>query len=445
MTEGEKFAKSNGMAFLLTRPEGMKRVFFGVLCVWFAILVFWVNHGMVSLQAQSPKNAPFGIFTVPNGGTYAQDFSYNMLYFQGIRERQIEHPYRMADQEKFMRHLLPEYPTGMTHAYSPVAFVLAQPLLWFSGPERYLLYTVLCAAGLVLLYQFVLLPRAETLSQLGVLAIAATSVCLILAFRLGQSSLLTTSLLGAFWALLRNRGNKSPLKVDLPLALLFWALCLKPSVAIIPAMLLLGAQAWRPLALGGAFLLVTWSCVAGFYGGWWTGLGDYSHLLNHYNGSEMTSFMQRPYDSPGRSYLAVLIDRFSTQLFSLERGLILAASALLLLLRWTRRLNGSEHFQGMIGAFLLVSPYLLPSEDLILCLLAAEGPFFRTGEPLARWAKILVLLGILDWRGGVTFPVDLNYPLRAALFGWMLLEAMRARGKSVAEPAGDFKSSAAPT
>jgi hypothetical protein len=432
------------MEFLLSRPQAVKRVFPGFLCVWFALVVFSVNHGMAALQSGSPKNAPFGIFTVPNGGTYAQDFSYNMLYFDGIRDHQIERPYRMADQEKFMRHLLPEYPTGMTHAYSPVAFVLAQPLLWFSGSERYLIYTVLCAAGLLLLYQYVLLTRADALSQLGALAIAATSVCLIITFKLGQSALLTTALLGAFWALLRNRENTSPLKVDLPVALLFWALCLKPSVAIIPVMLLLGAQAWRPLALGGAFLLVTWSCVSGYYGGWWIGLSDYSHLLNHYNGSEMTSFMQRPYDSPGRSYLAVLVDRFSSQLFSLERTLILVTSALFLLLRWTRRITGSEHFQGMIGAFLLVSPYLLPSEDLILCLLAVEGPFFRTGKPLVRWGKIMVLLGILDLRGGVTFPVDLNYPLRAVLFGWMLFEALRARRKNAIEPAGDFKSSAVP-
>jgi hypothetical protein len=432
------------MEFLLARPQLVKRVFLGFLCVWFALVIFWVNRSMADFQAGSPKGAPFGIFTVPGKGTYAQDFSYNMLYFNGIRGHQIERPYRMADQEKFMRHLLPEYPTGMTHAYSPVAFVLAQPLLWFSGPERYLIYTVLCAAGLVLLYQYVLLPRAETPAQLGALAIASMSVCLIITFRLGQSALLTTSLLGAFWALLRNRDHKSPLKVDLPLALLFWALCLKPSVALIPAMLLLGAQAWRPLALGGALLLITWSCVSGYYGGWWTGLTDYSHLLNHYNGSEMTSFMQRPYDSPGTSYFAVLNNRLSSQLFSLERGLILTISALFLLLRWIRRLSGSEHFQGMIGAFLLVSPYLLPSEDLILCLLAVEGPFFRTGKPLVRWGKVLVLLGILDWRGGVTFPVDLNYPLRVVLFGWMLLEAVRMRRKTAIESAGDFKSSAAP-
>jgi hypothetical protein len=333
----------------------------------------------------------------------------------------------MADQEKLMRRILPFGTSGMTHAYSPVAFVLAQPLLALPGRERYLAYTVLCAAGIVLLFHFCLLPRMEAPGQLWALAICLTSVCVLLAFEVGQSVLITTTLLGFLWALLRDRKRPSS-GTDWALAILFWALCLKPNVTIVPAMLLLGARAWRPLLLGIALLLVTWTFTANDYGGWWTGLRDYAHLLNHYHGDAMTTFMQR--GVVPKTWGETIDPRFPSHLFLAERTLILALSLGLLLLRWLDRITASEHFQAMIGTFLLFSPYLLPSEDWILCLLVVEGSFFKTGSRPALLARLLILAGIMNLRSGLPFPIDLNYPLRALFFGWMLLEFWRSRKRS---------------
>jgi hypothetical protein len=413
----------------MSSPPVPKRFLFGFVCLWCAILVGFSAVTMLRLQSQTDPAYPFGIFTSPDGRIGAQDFSYNLLFLEGIRERLVPHPYRMADQERLMRRMVPMGTSGMTHAYSPVAFVLAQPLLALPGRERYLAYLVLSAVGIILLFHFCLLPRMDAPGQFWALAICVTSVCLFLAFEVGQSVLLTTTLLGFFWALLRKRGPKSSWRDDWILALLFWSLCLKPSVAIIPAMLLLGARAWRPLALGVALLLLTWAGTAGEYGGWWNGLRDYSYLLNHYNGDAMTAFMQR--GPVPKTWGQMLDPHFESHLFLAERLLILVLSFGLVLLRWLNRLTASGHFQAMIGTFLLFSPYLLPSEDWILCLLAVEGPFFRPGSRAMILARLLILAGILDLRSGVTFPTDVNYLLRIALFGWMLAEFWRNRNAPV--------------
>jgi hypothetical protein len=421
---------------MISEPSQDRRLaslFLALLCLWLGVLVFRVNHTLADLQKERSGDAPFGIFISEDGSTYAQDFSYNMLYFEGIRQHLVARPYRMEDQEKLMRRILPTSQSGMTHAYSPVAFVLAQPLLWFSGQGCFLVYTLIGAISIAALFAGVLLPQVKAPGQLAGLGVCAMSVCLYLTFELGQSSLITTSLLGFFWALLRYRNAEERSGgIDFALALLFWALCLKPSIAILPLMLLLGARAWRPLGLGALLLLVTWGFTANYYGGWWTGLGDYSHLLNHYNGEEMTSFMQRLDVAPTQTYWERLDPHLSLHLFLAQRNLILISSALFLLLRWTGRMSGSAHFQAMIGAFLLFSPYLLPSEDWILCLLVVEGPFFATGRSGVPWAKLLVLAGIMDLRGGVTFPIDLNYQLRVVLFAWMLIASAWERRE------GDF-------
>jgi hypothetical protein len=267
----------------------------------------------------------------------------------------------------------------------------------------------------LLLFHFYLLPRTHSSLQLYALALSAASVCLALTVALGQSALLTTSLLGLFWALLQH-GRRS-LTGDLGLALLFWAICFKPSVAVIPLALFIGSHRWRPLLLGFALLAVTWLWVAPFYGGWWTGLVDYSYLLNHYNNADFTPFMRRDY-VPGH-------DAEIRGLFAFDRVATAAVTLALLFLNWTGRLSLSGLFQGMIGVFLLFSPYLLPSEDWILCLLVVESRFFRDVSPAGMCGKLLVLFGIMDLRGGMIIPWEINFQLKCLLFGWMLAEELR--------------------
>jgi hypothetical protein len=200
-------------------------------------------------------------------------------------------------------------------------------------------------------------------------------------------------------------------------------LCLKPSVAIIPFALLLGVGAGRPLLMGFGLLGLTWLVLAPLYGGWWSGLQDYAYLLNHYNNSDFTPFMRRDY-RPG-------YDFETRALFTFDRWMTLGIAAVLIALRWRQRITLSEMFQALVGSFLLFSPYLLPSEDWILCLLLVEGRFFRDPSPLAACAKLLILFGIMDLRGGTIIPWEIHFPLKCALFGWMFLEAVLERRRGM--------------
>ena len=402
-----------------TRLKGLRKPVFVLLCLWFVLLIVAVNVIVAKLQAASLPGLPFGISS-SNGAIYAQDFSYNLLYFHGIQDRFVSRPYRLEDQEAMMRHVLPGITSGMSHAYSPVAFVLIQPLLAVSGRNAYLIYTILCAAAALLLFYFYLLPRAEVSLQFYALIICAVNVWVVTTLAVGQSSLITTAFLGGFWALLARRSISVFWLGDFCIAAFFWALCLKPSVAVLPGMLLLGAKAWRPLIIGGIFLLITWTILAGHYGGWWTGLQDYLYLLNHYHNADFTPFMQRFSETPeGR--------RLTALLFSLDRNLVLTLNLVLLALRWARRISGSEQFQGMIWVFLLFFPYLLPSENWILCLLVVEGSFFRSRNSFLGCGKLLLLMGILNLRANVTFPTQVDFPLKCLLFAWVVVELIQTR------------------
>ena len=407
-----------------SRLKKPQLIVFISLCLWLSLVVFSVNCLLESLHTKSNRSLPFGISS-SNGIVSAQDFAYNMLYFKGIRERLVPHPYRFEDQEKLIRQLLPAMTSGRTHAYSPVAFVLALPLLSLSGREMYLVYTILNALGFALLYYYYLLPKAEYPLQVCALVVCAVSVWLVTTFAVGQSSLLTTTLIGAFWCLLNRRPAASSILVDAAIALLFWMICLKPSVAIIPFMLLLGARAWRVLAMGMGLLLATWIFLGNYYGGWWTGFWDYLYLLNHYHDAGFTPFLQTTNDPAQDKQLTLLF-------FSLKRNLLLFSSLALLFLRLTRRITGSDHFQGMVWAFLLFSPYMMPSENLILCLLVVEGSFFQSENRLLVYGKLLLLIGILDLRTNVTFIPQADFQLKCLLFFWILAEWFQTRRKDLA-------------
>jgi hypothetical protein len=192
-------------------------------------------------------------------------------------------------------------------------------------------------------------------------------------------------------------------------------------------MLLLGARAWRPLAISAVLLLTTWTAVCGHYGGWLTGLRDYSQFLNHYNNAEMSPFLRRG-DETAAGYELTRI------LFSLDRALLLGLSAALVVLRWLGRISASELFLGLGWAFLLFSPYLLPSELWLLCLLVVEGPFFRAQAWPPAAAKLLLLAAVLDLRDGLFLPIDVNFPLKCLLAAWILWDALRERNVRLRHP-----------
>jgi hypothetical protein len=408
------------------RLKGGRRLLFAFLCVWFPLIVFWVNIKLAGLESESTLKLPFGVFVEPSGNVYLQDFSYNMLYFKGIRERLVSHPYRLEDQEKLIRQMVPGINAGMSHAYSPVAFVLALPLINISGARAYLIYTVLGAIATLLLFYFYLLPKIDHPLQLYALSAGALGVCLFVAFQLGQSALITTPILGMFWAFLQKRNSVAGLPADILPAILFWALCLKPSVALIPFALLLGAGAWRILTMSMFLLLATWTFVSGYYGGWWAGMQDYIFLLNHYDNEEFTSFMQRGNDFPLAANLLNFDPHLSADLFSFDRSLIMIINIALLFLRGSSHITASEHFQAVIWTFLLFTPYLSGCESWVLCLLVTEGTFFKSSQPLDAVGKFALIFGILVI-GGMRWSADINILCKWLLFLWVAV--VRAKAK----------------
>jgi hypothetical protein len=406
-----------------------------LLAGFFLVLIAWLNRPGSDLQSYRAAHLPFGCIPSPGGGFAVQDFAYNLMYLRGIEDRVVAHPYRQADQETLIHHAMPTAGSGMCHAYSPVALVLAQPFLALPPSAAYVAFSLLAALAFLLLYSFDLLPRMVDRLQLYLLLVCAVNITVVTAFAVGQSALVTTPLVGAVWFLLR-RGERGPWTL-LGLALLTWALCMKPSIAIIPLALLVGARAWSALGLTALLLAITWAVLGPFYGGWWSGLHDYSALLGHYYESAMIPFMRdvftRHGDTGANAYFSTLFPGHSGLFFTASRLLFLGLTAFLLALRWTGRLTPSQHFRGMIWTFLMLCPYLLPSEDCIICLLIVEGGFFRSRNVWRNGALVLLMLAIMNLRAGLTFPGQINFPLKCGLLVWMAVDGFGGSLRSPSE------------
>ena len=408
-------------------PPRLRRLALAGIGVFLLALVAWLNRPGSELQSYKQAGLPFGCIPSPQGGYAVQDFAYNLMYLRGISDRVVAHPYRQADQVALIHHALPTASSGMCHAYSPVALLLAQPFLALRAPTAYLVFCLLAAAGLLLLYGLDLLPRADRL-QVYLLVICVVSVTTATAFAVGQTALVTTPLIGAVWWLLR-REDRGAWRAP-ALAALTWALCLKPSLAVIPVALLLGARAWKELALLGLMLIVTWAALAPLYGGWIGGLRDYAALLGHYYEAGMDPFMRdvftRHGDTGANAFFSTLLPGHSGTFFTASRLLFLGATALLLALRWVGRLDASQHFRGMVWTFLMLCPYLLPSEDTIVALVIVEGDLFRARGAVRNIALVLLMLAVMNLRAGLTFPGQINFPLKCGLLAWMMADAWGA-------------------
>jgi hypothetical protein len=376
----------------------------------------------LAYQKSTGTNLPFGIFITPEGGLFAQDFAYNMLFLRGIHEGFVARPYSMEGQVEMVRKLLPQAGSGMHHAYSPVAFALTLPLRYIPNLDAYLIYFLITLSAILLLTYFHLLPNAPHLLQIAALLVTLPSICTITALAVGQTALLTTPLLALFWILLRQRDpdGRHDLRIDLALALIFWSICFKPSVALVPFLLLVAAQSWRALLIGFGLLLVTWTLLAPYYGGWSTGLRDYLFLMSHYNHGRIP-----PFDAAGN--LAYIESSDTAKTYASNRAMLAGSCAILLLLRWTRLVNLSELFQLLLWVFVLFSPYLLPSEDWILCLLIVEGTFFKSTNILAACGKLLLLASIFNIRSNIGLTAALNFPCCLILFLWLIIEMVRAK------------------
>ncbi len=387
----------------------MPRFALVVIIVGWLGMVAWANLTLAGLQARNVvPGLPFGVLATGDGELLTQDFAYNLAFLRGVEERRVEHPYQPAQQETLMRQMLPRSTGGMTHAYSPVALVVAAPLLALPGRAAYFVYTLVSGAAVVLLFGWGLLPRAESRAEIYALLIGAFNLGAVTTLYIGQSALFTTGLLGAL-VLLMQKPRRS-LAFDAALALIFCLVCAKPNVALVPAALLIGVRAWRPLSFALLALAMIWALVAPYYGGWWAGLRDYAYLLNHYTDADMPAYLQRVHVTAAQAADVRLS-------FAAWREGLISAVGTLVVLHLLRRINFPIFFLGVLGSFLLLSPYVQSTESFALCLLVVNGAFFRSGTPVTMAAKLVLFAAILNLPG-------LAMPLRWLLFAWMAAELM---------------------
>jgi hypothetical protein len=391
-----------------------------------AVSSLWIMPKFWS--ATRPASVPYGVVFIPGTDNFGtQDFAYNLNYLRQIWRKTVDHPYRLPDQEQMVKAWYPRISFGLLHAYSPVALVMALPLLMMKVEWAYFFCTFLNAALLVLLTWFYLLPRMKNSVQACAVLASFLGYVLFDVFLMGQTSIVTTSLLAAGFVLLENRSKRagrSLLFCDLVLGIILFILAAKPSVAMILIAMLIGEGIWRSLILAGAGLALTWMLLANHYGGYWTGLQDYLWLINHYCQADMTPFM-RPGLTPAistnfTSYLTVLFPAHSEGNFLVSRLLFQGLILVLVMTRWMKRISLSTQFQGLLWTFLLFCPYLLVTEDFAVCLLAVGGAFFRPGP--GAFFKVLLVLLLVNMCMGTWTTLPLFFSIKLALALWWLAD-----------------------
>jgi len=396
------------------------------LVIVLASLAIWIAPKLWSVQR--PAGVPYGIVFIPGTDAFAtQDFAYNLNFLRQIWHESVAHPYRLDDQEQMVKTWFPRMATGLLHAYSPVALVMALPLLAMKPEWAYALFTFFHAVLLVLLTAFYLLPRMKNTAQGCAVLASFCSYALLDVWSMGQTAIVTTCILAASAVLLQNRSwtGSLLLRRDLILGGLFFVLAAKPSIALILAAMLVGERVWRPLGFAAIGLASTWVLLADHYGGFWSGLWDYAWLLNHYCQADVTPFM-RPGLTPEistnlTSFVTRLAPGWNEAVFHFSRLLFEGLIFGLVILRWSKRITFSTQFQGLLWTFLLFCPYLLVTEDLAVCLLAVEGTFFRPGLG-APFKILLVFLMVNLWIRGLVGGLPLFFPVKLALAAWWLAD-----------------------
>jgi hypothetical protein len=407
-----------------------------ILCYVVVVAVLGVFVAPKFWSGPRPAEVPYGIILIPGSDSFGiQDFACHMNYLHQIWNRAIDHPYRLRDQEQVMRTWYPRTTVGFPHPYSPVTMVVASPLMQIPVEWAYFLWTLCNAALLLLLTGFYLIPRMmNPVQAFAVLAVFCSYLVLDI-FNMGQSAFASTGLVAAGYLLLSRRSTWPPsLGRDLLLGLVLFVLCAKPSIALILFAMAVSERAWRPVILAGIGLMVTWVALAPHYGGYVGGLQDYAWLLNHYTPAYMTPLFSEGLP-PGIStnfnaFVTTFMPGWNAGVFQFSRYVFEGLVLLLIFLRWTKRISLSTQFQGLFWTFLIISPYMLVTEDFVICLLAVEGNFFR-GGPGATVKVVLVLLLANIWLGPlIHWP--LTFTLKVVLAAWWLIDLMTDRDQAKA-------------
>jgi hypothetical protein len=389
-----------------------------------------VRDSQLRVLEVDPLNAgnPSGAYQANDHQTIVRDFHMHRAYVERIWKRVAERPYTLEGQEKIFRDWAPRLTVGMPHAYSPTAAIIGWPFVFLLPDVRtsFLVYVALNLLGLLLLYQFYLFPRISNYYALAGAALIGISNCIIGTVVVGQTAVLSTCALALTWHLLyepvRKKLRRRSGLQDVALGLIFYLSTAKPPFAILFGAILLGARAWRPVALGGVLFVLTAIGMASYYGGWPAWIFDYQHFLAHYYKAGMTPFFEGCFiyqiGSNPTDFLALIAnvpDAISAAIF---QPLCLAVTAVVAAMAVLGRIAPSRAFQLQIANLLLLAPYLRVSEDILIVLLIAEGGVLGTQPRLLEWIKLLLVLCIVNSREcGLEQLLGCNpaYPCKLAL------------------------------
>jgi hypothetical protein len=144
-----------------------------VLCFAVVAAAGAIGYAPKFWSAPRPADVPYGVSLIPGTDNFGtQDFAIHLNFLRQTWHESIRHPYQLEDQERIAKNWYPRMATGFPMAYSPVALVLALPLLAISPESAYFVVTFLNAALLLLLTWLYLLPRMTNSVQAG--AVLAT-------------------------------------------------------------------------------------------------------------------------------------------------------------------------------------------------------------------------------------------------------------------------------
>jgi hypothetical protein len=373
------------------------------------------------------------------GDFWRSDFSAFYTGWSIVRDGHAEHIYDLAWQTDVQGELLSERAgtDALLPYVSPPHFVVAAPLAYLPLPAAFYAWTALQAALLALTLRWLWRdarpwgPEAPAIAITTLLAFQPV----FLTFQLGQLSLIS---LVALYGLARALRDDQQVAAGAWLALA----SLKPQLALLPAVFLLGAYRWRVLLIAGGIFAV-WAGVATAVLGWrcWP---DFL-TLTEFHAQQFGTFGIFPLRGHNLKMLFTALlgpDRRPLINTLTGIGLLLAAGMSLVLGYLSRKadLSGRERCFALMALLgVLAAPHLNPHDALLLVVpvVLLYDARFRAGEPTRALAAVLVACPLLfladsyamDWWPSLVRPFFL---VIVALTIWAARDLARQRSSNTA-------------
>lgn len=358
------------------------------ICLW----IGWSELKLDSMVASNPHQTRYGFKTHFDSLTKEwefQDFSSHWNFCRVAWAHQDLRPYTAEGQQQIVEEWTRDHPpSALAFGYSPVLLLVLRPLLFLSDRQAYTFYLLLNATLLFFFIRNVLLRSCcNSLEQILFYFIWIFSAAFLDTVHLGQTALLSTMLLAICWFMIYDprqqtwKSLRAGEKVFLGAA--FFLLLAKPNVAAVLACILIASQCWSSLALGTVLFALAGLITLSHWGDWPNGPRDYFHFLSHYNQEQIGSFLSWSLTPLNNTNLASALTQFhlaSAPLASRISTLAgFALGSVFLIQLYIRRITPEVFFERIIFVFLLFSPNLMHTEDLLLGLLLLNRSLARKG------------------------------------------------------------------